>query len=52
VSSARIIGDNLIILNKGHIAVQGTADELDRSQDEIVRQFMISATEGDHGILR
>ncbi|MCX6543002.1 MAG: ATP-binding cassette domain-containing protein [Acidobacteria bacterium] len=50
VPGARSLGDNLIILHKGHIAAQGTADELDRSRDEIVRQFMSSATEGEHGI--
>jgi phospholipid/cholesterol/gamma-HCH transport system ATP-binding protein len=52
VPSARRIGDVLIILDKGHIVAQGTADELDRSEDEAVKQFMRSATEDQHGIHR
>ncbi len=52
VSSARRIGDNLIILHEGHIVVQGTVEEVDQSQDEVVQQFMSSATEGEHGVHR
>jgi phospholipid/cholesterol/gamma-HCH transport system ATP-binding protein len=46
VPSARRIGDNLIVLHGGHIIAQGTADELDASNDEVVKQFMSSAAEG------
>jgi phospholipid/cholesterol/gamma-HCH transport system ATP-binding protein len=52
VASARRIGDNLIILHQGHIVGQGTVEEVDQSQDEVVRQFMSSATEGVHGVHR
>jgi phospholipid/cholesterol/gamma-HCH transport system ATP-binding protein len=45
VPSARRIGDKLIILHGGHIIAQGTAPELDDSKDEVVRQFMSSASE-------
>jgi phospholipid/cholesterol/gamma-HCH transport system ATP-binding protein len=43
VPSARRIGDQLIVLNDGHILAQGTAEELDHSDDLIVRQFMVRA---------
>jgi phospholipid/cholesterol/gamma-HCH transport system ATP-binding protein len=52
VASAQRIGDNLIILDQGQIVVQGTAEELDQSQDEAVQQFMKSATEVTHGVHR
>jgi phospholipid/cholesterol/gamma-HCH transport system ATP-binding protein len=42
VPSARRIGDELVVLHEGHILAQGTAEELDRSNDEVVRQFMAS----------
>jgi phospholipid/cholesterol/gamma-HCH transport system ATP-binding protein len=45
VRSARRIGDKLIVLHGGHIIAQGTARELDDSEDEVVRQFMSSAAE-------
>lgn len=45
VQSARRIGDKLIVLHGGRIIAQGTARELDDSQDEVVRQFMSSAAE-------
>jgi phospholipid/cholesterol/gamma-HCH transport system ATP-binding protein len=45
VRSARRIGDKLIVLHGGHIIAQGTARELDNSEDEVVRQFMSSAAE-------
>jgi phospholipid/cholesterol/gamma-HCH transport system ATP-binding protein len=45
VPSARRIGDKLIILHGGHIIAQGTARELDDSKDEVVRQFMSSASQ-------
>src|SRR5205814_1990612 len=45
VPSARRIGDQLIVLHEGHILAQGSAEELDQSNDEVVRQFMSSATD-------
>jgi len=46
MASARRIGDLLIVLNEGHIVAQGTVAEMDRSEVDVVRQFM-SATKGD-----
>jgi phospholipid/cholesterol/gamma-HCH transport system ATP-binding protein len=46
MTSARRIGDLLIVLNEGHVVAQGTVEELDRSKVDVVRQFM-SATRGD-----
>jgi phospholipid/cholesterol/gamma-HCH transport system ATP-binding protein len=43
VSSARRVGDQLVVLHEGHILAQGTAEELDQSNDEVVRQFMSEA---------
>ena len=45
VPSARRIGDQLVVLHQGHIIAQGTAKELDQSKDEVVQQFMSSASE-------
>lgn len=46
VPSARRIGDQLVVLHQGHIVMQGTAREMDESNNEIVRQFMESAEGG------
>ena len=46
MTSARRIGDQLIVLSEGNIAAQGSVEELDRSNIEVVRHFM-SATRGD-----
>ena len=46
VPSARRIGDTLVVLDQGQIVMQGTAAELDKSENEVVRQFMKS---GDGG---
>jgi phospholipid/cholesterol/gamma-HCH transport system ATP-binding protein len=46
VPSARRIGDQLIFLHEGRILAQGTAEDLDRSNDETVRQFMSSEKRG------
>src|SRR5438874_8480139 len=43
VPSARRIGDQLIVLHEGHILAQGTGEELDQSNDEVVREFMTTA---------
>jgi phospholipid/cholesterol/gamma-HCH transport system ATP-binding protein len=45
VPSARRIADNLIVLHEAHIIAQGTAQELDESNDAIVREFMRSEYE-------
>jgi phospholipid/cholesterol/gamma-HCH transport system ATP-binding protein len=45
IASARRIGDQLVVLHKGHILAQGTAEELDQSSNEVVRQFMTSVEE-------
>jgi phospholipid/cholesterol/gamma-HCH transport system ATP-binding protein len=45
VPSARRLGDQLVVLHQGHILAQGTAEELDQSKDEVVRQFMSSEDE-------
>jgi phospholipid/cholesterol/gamma-HCH transport system ATP-binding protein len=49
VPSARRIGDQLVVLHEGHILAQGTAEELDQSKDEVVRQFM-SSREVEYGV--
>jgi phospholipid/cholesterol/gamma-HCH transport system ATP-binding protein len=46
MTSARRIGDRLIVLSDGHIVAQGSVTEMDQSNMEVVRQFM-SATRGD-----
>lgn len=40
VPSARRIADKLVILHQGRITAQGTIQEMDRSQDDVVKQFM------------
>jgi phospholipid/cholesterol/gamma-HCH transport system ATP-binding protein len=40
IPSARHIGDELAMLHDGHIVARGTSDELDRSDNELVRAFM------------
>ena len=40
VPSARRIGDQLVVLHEGRILAQGTSQELDQSNDEVVQQFM------------
>jgi phospholipid/cholesterol/gamma-HCH transport system ATP-binding protein len=46
IPSARTIGDELLMLHEAHILARGTADELSRSDDEIVRAFMRSTGGG------
>jgi phospholipid/cholesterol/gamma-HCH transport system ATP-binding protein len=50
VSSARRIGDKLVVLHEGRIIAQGTAKELDQSPDDVVRQFMESTREVHHAV--
>ena len=40
IPSARHIGDELALLHEGHVIERGTAAELDRSENELVRAFM------------
>jgi len=42
IPSARHIGDELAVLHEGRVIARGTAEELDKSDDEIVRAFMKS----------
>lgn len=46
IPSARHIGDELAMLHEGHLIACGTAEELDRSEDELVRAFMRSEGAG------
>ena len=52
VPSARRVGDQLVVLHEGHILAQGTEEELDRSNDTVVRQFMTSVVkkEVEYGV--
>ena len=42
IPSARHIGDELAVLHEGRVIARGTAEELDKSDDEIVQAFMQS----------
>jgi phospholipid/cholesterol/gamma-HCH transport system ATP-binding protein len=42
IPSARHLADELAVLHEGRVIARGTAEELDRSGDEIVRAFMQS----------
>jgi phospholipid/cholesterol/gamma-HCH transport system ATP-binding protein len=46
IPSARHIGDELAMLHEGRIVARGTAEELDRSDHELVRAFMRSQGAG------
>ena len=46
IPSARHIGDELAMLHEGRVVVRGTAEELDKSDDELVRAFMRSEGSG------
>jgi phospholipid/cholesterol/gamma-HCH transport system ATP-binding protein len=46
IPSARVVGDELAFLNEGRIVAQGTAAELDASDDPLVQAFMRSAGGG------
>jgi phospholipid/cholesterol/gamma-HCH transport system ATP-binding protein len=46
IPSARKIGDELVMLHEGRIVARGTADQLERSDDPLVRAFMSSAHAG------
>jgi phospholipid/cholesterol/gamma-HCH transport system ATP-binding protein len=42
IPSARVIGDELGLLHEGRIVARGTVDDLDHSDDPLVRTFMRS----------
>ena len=46
IPSAKKIGDELVMLHEGRIAARGTPEELERSDDPIVKAFMSSAHAG------
>jgi phospholipid/cholesterol/gamma-HCH transport system ATP-binding protein len=46
IPSARALGDELIMLHEGRIIAQGTAEDLDRSDEDLVRAFMQSKNAG------
>ncbi|HEY3044542.1 MAG TPA: ABC transporter ATP-binding protein [Vicinamibacterales bacterium] len=46
IPSARHIGDEFAVLHDGRVIARGTAEELDKSEDEIVRAFMHSEGAG------
>jgi phospholipid/cholesterol/gamma-HCH transport system ATP-binding protein len=46
IPSARHVGDELAMLHEGRVIARGTADELDRSDHELVRAFMRSENAG------
>jgi phospholipid/cholesterol/gamma-HCH transport system ATP-binding protein len=46
IASAKRLGDTLLMLHEGRIAVQGTIEDLERSSDPLVRAFMSSQHSG------
>jgi phospholipid/cholesterol/gamma-HCH transport system ATP-binding protein len=46
IPSARKLGDHLLMLHEGRIAAEGTAAEMERSDNEMVRTFMASQNAG------
>jgi phospholipid/cholesterol/gamma-HCH transport system ATP-binding protein len=46
IPSARHVADDLALLHEGRVIARGTAEELDRSDDELVRAFMRSQNAG------
>jgi phospholipid/cholesterol/gamma-HCH transport system ATP-binding protein len=46
IPSARHVGDQLAMLHEGRVIAHGTADELDRSEHQLVRAFMRSDNAG------
>jgi phospholipid/cholesterol/gamma-HCH transport system ATP-binding protein len=46
IPSARHVGDELAMLHEGRVIVHGTVEELDRSDNELVRAFMRSENAG------
>jgi len=46
IPSARKLGDRLVMLHEGRIAIQGTVDDLERSDEALVHAFMSSSHSG------
>jgi phospholipid/cholesterol/gamma-HCH transport system ATP-binding protein len=46
IPSARRLGDQLLMLHEGRVIARGTADDLDRDPNELVRAFMASQHAG------
>ncbi len=46
IPSARKLGDQLVMLDQGQSVAQGTVEELERSDNELVRAFMSSSHAG------
>ena len=46
IPSARRLGDELMMLHEGRIVAQGTPEELDRADNDLVRTFMASQNAG------
>lgn len=46
ITSARKLGDQLVMLHEGRIIVQGTAGDLEKSDHQLVRAFMSSSHAG------
>ena len=46
IPSARKLGDQLVMLHEGRIIAQGTVKDLERSEHEMVRAFMMSENAG------
>jgi phospholipid/cholesterol/gamma-HCH transport system ATP-binding protein len=46
IPSARHVGDELAMLHEGRLIAQGTAEDLDHSDNELVRAFMRSEGAG------
>jgi phospholipid/cholesterol/gamma-HCH transport system ATP-binding protein len=46
IPSARQLGDELLMLHEGRVAALGSADDLDRSDDPLVRAFLTSRNAG------
>jgi phospholipid/cholesterol/gamma-HCH transport system ATP-binding protein len=46
IPSAKRLGDQLVMLHEGRIIARGTATELERSENDLVRAFMTSGNAG------
>jgi len=46
IPSARHVGDELAMLHEGKVIARGTAEEMDRCDDALVRAFMRSEGAG------
>lgn len=46
IPSARALGDRLVMLHEGQLVAEGTVDDFERSEHELVRAFMSSSHSG------